>query len=393
VFKELLSPEVQKYVREHEHDDPRQLILQHKTILGIPAALIVQQIIARAKAKSKLPLYYRSPEIIFPPGINLEQSSSEITAKFKTEIVPALRNAADLTGGFGIDSFFLSRVSQYLDYVEMNDDLLKIARHNHKVLGAENIRHYNATAADYVKEMNDLDLVFIDPSRRTENRKVFSLTDSEPDIVDLQSPIFEKSKYILVKASPLLDLKLALKQLQFVKHVYVVSVDNEVKELLFLSERNHSGEPLIEAVNLSKEKSERFAFRFSDEESATILSGDPQRYLYEPFSSVLKAGAFKSLAKTFPVTKIQTNTHLYTSDKLVQDFPGRIFEIEDHIKPDKKSVSKYFPEGKANVLTRNYPSSAEELKKKTGLTDGGERYLIGFSTQKEKAVIVASRIK
>jgi hypothetical protein len=280
-----------------------------------------------------------------------------------------------------------------VDYVEMDQPLLEIARHNHKTLGAENIRHYNATSGDYVRQMNDVDLVFIDPSRRTENKKVFTLTGSEPNIVELQSAIFEKSKLLLVKAAPLLDLKLALKQLLFVKNAYVVSVDNEVKEVLFLSERGHSDEAVIEAVNLGKDKSERFSFRFSDEESTTVSFGDPQRFLYEPFSSVLKAGAFKSLAKTFPVTKIQTNTHLYTSDKLVQDFPGRIFEIDDRVKPDKKSVSKYFPEGKANVLTRNYPLSPDELKKKTGLTDGGEKYLIGFSTQKEKVVVVASRLK
>lgn len=393
MFEELLATEVQQFIRDHEHDDPRELTLRHKTIHGVPAGLVAQQIIARSKAKTKIPLYYNTTGIVFPPGINLEQSSSEITAKFKTEIIPKTQRAADLTGGFGIDSFFLSKVSDHLDYVEMNDDLQKIARHNHKALGVENIRHYNATSADYVRQMNNIDLVFIDPSRRTETKKVFSLTDSEPNIVELQAAIFEKSKWLLVKAAPLLDLKLAIKQLQFVKNVYVVSVENEVKEILFFSEKNHSAEPVIDAVNFVKEKCERFSFRFSEEESTEISFSEPEQFLYEPFSAILKAGAFKSIVKSFPVTKIHPNTHLYTSDKFIENFPGRIFELEDRVKPDKKSVSVFFPQGKANVLTRNYPLSPDELKKKTGLTDGGEKYLIGFSTQNEKVVVIARRLK
>lgn len=392
MFKDLLAPEVQQFIRDHEGDDPRTLSLKHKTILGVPTSLIASQILARAKAKSKIRLYYNTPGIVFPPGINLEQSSSEQTALFKTEIIQKGDSAVDLTGGFGVDSYFLSRIFNQFAYVEMNDDLLKIARHNHLTLGANNIRHYNATSADYVWQMNEVDLVYIDPSRRSENKKVFSLLDSEPNIVELQSQIFQKSKLLLVKAAPLLDVKLGLKQLQFVKHVYVVSVDNEVKELLFLSERNYSGEPIIEAVNLGKTP-DRFSFYFSDEESREIECSEPRHYLYEPFSAIIKAGAFKSITKNFPITKIHPNTHLYTSESLSQNFPGRIFKIEHQIKPEKKIAQQFFPEGKANVLTRNYPLSADELKKKTGLIDGGEKFLIAFSSQKMKLALVAVRVK
>ncbi|MBT1700010.1 SAM-dependent methyltransferase [Fulvivirgaceae bacterium PWU4] len=403
IIESLFSEQVQNYIITHEHDDERDLVLRHKEILGVPSAVIAEQIAGRRKAKEKLPLYYQTPGIVYPPAINLEQTSSEQTARFKSSLITEalaahgdkpLARAIDLTSGLGIDTYFLSRIFTHFDAVEPNPGLLETAQHNHQQLGATNIRHHNTTAETFLAQLNEkVNLVFIDPSRRTSNKKVFTLTDSEPDIVSLQHTIFEKTDNLLVKASPLLDISLALKALDFVKSVYVVAVDNEVKELLFLAEKDFNGEPLIHSVNLLKQRHDSFSFSLTDEATTIAKFSDPLVYLYEPNAAILKAGAFKTIAQRFKLAKIQSSTHLYTADLLAEDFPGRIFLIEARVKPDAKSLKPFFPEGKANITTRNYPLTVEELKKKTGLKDGGEKFLIGFSGVIEKFLVAARRVK
>jgi 16S rRNA G966 N2-methylase RsmD len=400
-LQELLSSEVQHFIREHEHDDERALVLKHKTIEGIRSSLIAEQIACRRKAKEKLPLYYNCENVLYPPGVNLEQSSSEQTANYKSRILADLSknqnsSAVDLTGGFGVDTFFLSKSFSTIDYVEPNEALLKIAQHNHVLLGASSIRYHHSTAEDFLtKSSQCFDLIFIDPSRRAANKtKISSLHESEPKIITLLPKILQHTNHLLIKTSPLLDLKQALKELSFVKEVFVVSVDNDCKELLFFVEKNFAQEPRVTAVNLSKSDFfDSFNFYFSEENALAVSLGDPLTYLYEPNASILKAGAFKSIANQFKIAKIQSSTHLYTSSSFLENFPGRVFKIEARIKSNSKDLLSIFPEGKANVTTRNYPLSVAELKKKMKLKDGGEKYLIGFSGLKEKYLVAASRLK
>jgi hypothetical protein len=395
-LKKISSPEVQRYIRENEKVDVNALILKHKTILDVPSSLIVDQLSGRRKSKEKIPSFHES-EIIYPPGINLEQSSSEKTATFKTKVfleaLSSRKNLIDLTGGFGVDSFFLSKIFKSVYYVEPNADLLEIVKGNHATLGAFNISHYNNTAETFLAEGQESSAIFIDPSRRSESKKVYAFHDCAPDIVSLKDEIFNAADFLLVKASPLLDLKLAISELSFVKKVFVLSVDNEVKELLFLCKKGFQDEPVIDAINLKDETSESFAFKFSEEALIESSFSDPKAFLYEPNASILKAGAFKSIANKFHLAKIQVSTHLYTSDLLVPEFPGRIFKIVSEVKGEKKELLQYFPGGKANVTTRNYPLSVDELKKKTGLNDGGDKYLLGFSGQQKKFLVAAERIK
>jgi hypothetical protein len=395
---DILSADVQQFIREHENDDERKLLLKHSSLFGLPATMVIQQIVGRRKAKEKLPTFYHTPGIIYPPGINLEQSSSEQTAKFKIQAIESLfseRNRMiDLTGGFGVDSFFFSRIFSSVDYVEPNAPLLDIVRQNHHRLGAENIRHHATSAEAFLHELNDrVDLMYIDPSRRTENRKVSSLVDSVPDVVALQPGIFAKTDHLLLKASPLLDLSAARKSLSNVKRIFVVSVNNECRELLFFCEHRFVGEPLISAVNIADHAAETFEFTSSKESSIDLPFADPKVYLYEPNASILKAGGFKSVAIDYQLDKIQVNTHLYTSSGLREDFPGRIFRIEAFVKPSPKELRNFFPEEKTNITTRNYPLTVAELRKKTGLKEGGEKFLIGFSGQREKFLVAASRVK
>ena len=237
------------------------------------------------------------------------------------------------------------------------------------------------------------DLIFIDPSRRTKNRKVVSFSDSEPKVVQIQSRIFERSKHLLIKASPLLDIKLGIKELKFVKYVFVVAIGNEVKELLFFAEKDFSGEPHIRAVNLIGNEREEFSFHYSEEAGVEPVFHDPQTWLYEPNAAILKAGAFKLLTTKFRLAKIHPSTHFYTSASLVKDFPGRVFKLGQSLKGDPKELVMVFPNGKANVITRNYPLTAEDLKRKSKLKDGGESYLLAFSGLTKKHLYQGTRVK
>lgn len=398
IIHALSTGPIQRYIREHEKYDVRNLVLKHKAILGIPAAHVFEQISSRKKAKEKLPLFYDTDGIIFPPSGNFEQSSSQATASYKSEIVRKIlgekkSSVADLTGGFGVDAFFLSRVVQMLHFVEPTSFLLEIARHNHLLLGAENINYHLMTAETFLQESpGHFDLIYLDPSRRNaEKKKIHALTECQPDVIKLKAEIFDKTSALLVKASPLLDIQAGIAQLACVKHVHVVSVNNECRELLFLCEKQFSGVATINAVNLTAGM-EAFQFTFGEEREQAISFSDPLTYLYEPNASILKAGGFKSVAHRFDVKKIQPNTHLYTSENLIDDFPGRKFMIEKLVRADAREMKRFFPDGKANVITRNYPLTAEQLKKKMKLKDGGEKFLIGFSGKEKKFLAVARRV-
>lgn len=396
----IAQPEVQDYIFSHESDDERSLVLKHHEVLGLPTSLVAQQLTGRRKSKIKLPTWYKTKGIVYPPSVNLEQSSSEATALHKVRIARSLftnkSNFAliDLTGGFGIDSFCFSRVFSSTHYVEPNKDLFEIAQHNHQTLGASSIIHHNTSAQEFIDSSPPVNLVFLDPSRRDQqSRKVFKLADCTPDISTLQAKIFEKGSFLLVKTSPLLDLQQGLREILHVKKVFVVSVDNECKELLFLAEKGYSGEVEIEAVDLTRDGNVKstFTFSFEEENCATVQLSEPLEFLYEPNSAILKSGAFKLISQKFQLAKLASNTHLYTASKLVTDFPGRIFRIEV-LNPDIKKLNQLLPDKQVNVITRNYPLKAEELKKKLKLLDGGSKFLIGFSTQQKKHLALCSGV-
>lgn len=394
----LIRKEVQDFIFTHEHEDEKKLVLKHRMILDVPSSVIAEQIIGRRKAKTKLPLYYNTRSIVYPPGLNLEQSSSEKTAMFKANLLKSMlgtnKTIADLTGGFGIDSFFMSKVCKEAIYAEPNNSLLQFAKHNHSTLGDTNIQYHNTTAEKFLSSFSGkVDCIFIDPSRRNKaSQKVFKLSDCEPDVPGLLSEIFQRSNCLLVKTSPLLDIQQGIKELKHVEKVWVLSVDNECKELLFFCRKGFVGEPRLIAVNM-QDGHEDFEFCLSEEKNTLSKSSDPLTYLYEPNASILKAGAFKSVGERFSLFKLHPSTHLYTSTELIQNFPGRIFKIIRAVKPNPKTLLEVFPDGKANVITRNYPLTPEELKRKTKLKDGGENYLLGFTGPSERYLVAAERIK
>ena len=300
----------------------------------------------------------------------------------------------DLTGGLGVDAFFFSQICKELHYVEPNHNLLKIAEHNHHELGITNIHYHHSSAEVFlnlVSNTTKFDMIYIDPSRRSMGQKVFSLRQCEPDVIKLQPKIWSLTNNLIIKTSPLFDIKLGLKELQHVKKVSVISVDNECKEVLFYCEKNFASESAIDAMNLADTDSS-FPFSFSEEEKAQVSYSDPLLYLYEPNASLLKSGAFKTTAARFHIHKLHPNTHLYTSDQVIANFPGKVFQIESFVKSDDKELMKFFEGSKANILTRNYPLSVDALRKKTRLKEGGKKFLIGCSGVKKKFLLVATRL-
>lgn len=391
---------MQDFIFENEGLDEKALLLKQKATLGIPTPIIADQLAGRRKAKYKLPSFYKTKGIVYPLSLNLEQTSSELTAHFKKEVIQSnssrkSKYGVDLSGGFGVDSYALGSSCDHFDYVEPNVALLEIARHNHKVLRVDTIDYHETTAKNFLKSTATFfDFIFIDPSRRNKSQKVFKLADGEPNVIELLPLIFTKTDSLLIKASPLLDIQQGLRELIHVTKVFVVAVDNECKELLFLCQKSLAGEPEIHCVNLSSvngRKKELFSYAFPKETNAASTFSDPLTYLYEPNASILKSGAFKSIGQQFNLSKIQINTHFYTSDNVVPDFPGRIFKVIA-INPKADQLKVIFDEGQANVITRNYSLTPDELKKKLKLKDGGENFLIGFSGLKQKYLVAASRV-
>ncbi len=396
-FALLLTPTLQDYLRAHENDDVQNLLLKNRDINGIPAKYIAQLIAGRQKVKHKLPSWWNRTDLLYPPSINLEQASSEATANFKNALIASMiRNrdrAADLTGGFGIDSFFLSKTFKQVDYIERDPELFEIASRNFRTLSALNIQPRNSTAEDFVRASSEkFDLIYIDPSRRKASQKLVKLSDCEPDVTALLQTLLTKSDVILIKASPLLDIQQGISELKNVSDVCVVAVDNECKELLFVVRKGFEGETMIKAVDLRNDGSiiHEMAFKKSDEVNASIRFSAPGTFIYEPSASLLKAGAFKCISKVYKVLKLAPNTHLYTSDARIE-FPGRTFKVVRESKLDKQLKGE-FENGHANILTRNYPLSVEEIKKKTGLKEGGEQYLICTQDQSNKLVLIAERL-
>ncbi len=400
----LSQPAVIEFIRANENADEHQLILRHRNILGIASPVIADQIRSRRKADGKLPTWYKTAGIIYPKPINLEQSSSESTAAYRIEIVrehiPGAFSGCDLTGGFGVDTFFLSKILGETAYVEPDRNLFDIARHNHQLLGVKNITWVNTDAERFLKQRGgNFDLLYIDPSRRDEDKKLFRLADCEPNVIALQNSWFTNTSHVLIKASPLLDIRQAIRELKYVSHVFVVSVSNEVKELLLLCSPKVA-DVKVHAINLRPSSKElvitakppsRFDFSLEEETKAIARYGEPLQFLYEPDAAILKAGAFQLIAQRFDLVKLHRNSHVYSSAHYREDFPGRIFETIESVKLEKNLQHK-FPRGQANIISRNHPLAVEEIKKKTGLSEGGELYLLCTQSERQKLALMARRL-
>ncbi len=394
-----ISPETQLFIREHSSDDVRALALQAKKYPDIDMPTAITQIAGRQVAAEKIPSWREMEEIWYPKHLSLEQCSSETTARYKARIFQG-DSLTDLTGGFGIDCSFLAAGFKSATYVERQEELCEIAAHNFPILNLSHIDVRNEDGVAYLQTMSPVDCIFLDPARRNEHGgKTVAISDCEPDVAGLEELLLSKAKRIMVKLSPMLDLSLALKELKHTQEVHILSVNNECKELLLLlgqeapTEQAPPEEIPIRCANLftkGAQEEQHFAFtREQEQHSQCTYTDSLGDYLYEPNASLLKAGAFRSVAAAYSVRKLHPNSHLYTSDTFIENFPGRIFRIVNQCSFNRKEAKESLADlKKANVTVRNFPATVAELRKRLHLTEGGDTYLFASTLNDGRKVII-----
>ncbi|MBJ7882422.1 THUMP-like domain-containing protein [Gelidibacter salicanalis] len=387
----ILEPHVQEFINTHLKIAATALILKGVPFQDVSVQEVVEQIEAKNKCEKKLPHWFLQPGIYYPNKLNIEQTSSETTAEYKASLIEG-NTLIDLTGGFGIDAYFFSKQFKHVTHCEWNAILSAVVRYNFKTLNITNIECIASDGLTHLENSSiTYDWIYVDPSRRHDSKgKVFFLKDCLPNIPEHLNALWSHSKNIMIKTAPLLDLTMGLNELEFVKTIHIIAVKNEVKELLWILEYSFDGDIEIKTTNLKAQHSEQFNFLMNEESNVVAQYSAPLAYLYEPNSAILKSGGFNSLTTAFAVKKLQQHSHLYTSETL-EEFPGRIFEILKVVPYNKKQVKALSIE-KANITTRNFPETVQNLRKTFKIKDGGSQYLF-FTTNLDNEKIVISCTK
>ena len=385
--KNILNTGVQNYINKNIESDIMSVLLKKPLFEDITSQELAQQIESKKKCKKKLPTWFNTPEIYYPKKINIEQTSSEVTAAYKSEIIKG-ESLIDLTGGLGIDSFFFSKKIAKIFHCEIDDKLAEIAAHNFNVLGAKNIQNFTQNGLDILKESEQhFDCIYVDPSRRNKEKgKVFRLADCLPNIPAHLDLLFSRSNTVLIKTSPLLDFSIGIEELKFVKEIHVVAVANEVKELVWVLEKGFSKEIKIKTINFAKSGDQTLEFILSEEKNEVSAYSEALTYLYEPNAAILKSGAFKVIGNRFSLEKLHRHTHLYTSERQI-NFPGRCFKVEQMVSYNKKGM-KELNIKKANISTRNFPESVSSIRKRFKIKEGGTTFLFFLMNHEENYVIL-----
>lgn len=391
MIDQLLQNEIQLFINQNIGKKSSVLALQKNPFPSIDFKLIINQIEAKSKAKDKLPTWFNSQNCIYPSKISVEQTSSETTAQYKASLVSGT-SLLDATGGFGIDDYYFAKKIKSVIHCELNSELSTIVKHNYKTLKVNNIDCIIGDSTEILASLNrQFEYIYIDPSRRNDQKgKVFMLKDCLPNVPDLLEYYFKYTSNILIKTAPILDITSGLNELKNVKRIHIVAVDNEVKELLWEIEKNYSNTITIKTFNSNKQNNELFEFQLNNNIYSNYSL--PKKYLLEPNSAIMKSGGFNEISHQFNIEKLNVNSHLYTSDSLI-DFPGRIFEVIQNIPYSKNEMKKFLQGTKANVTTRNFPDTVENIRKKWKINDGGLTYCF-FTTDKNenKIVLICNKI-
>ena len=387
--------DIQSFVKEHRNDNVCELALRAHTFSATDFKYALQQIEGWQRAQKKLPTWAQTDGIQFPPHLNMEQCSSELTARYKSEIVDGGENVTDLTAGFGVDAAMIGKKFGCLTYVDQSEALCKIASNNLPLLGVKNVHVICGTAEVILQTLPHQNLIFIDPARRDANGgKVVSIADCTPNVALIQERLMEHADMVMVKLSPMLDVRNMERDLHMVGEIHIVSVDNECKELLVKMQHDCSAVRIYCVNLLSSGDKDVFTFTRDEERVAECkYTTEMGKYIYEPNASIMKAGCYKTLASRFGLVKLHPNSHLYTSfeDEPVRNFPGRCFKVEIFSTLNKKSVKTVLGGiEKANLTVRNFPMSVAELRKKIKLREGGDLYLFATTMADEKKVLIIS---
>lgn len=377
-----------EFIRLHADDDVRQLAFLGKKCPEVDMAYALDQIAGRQKAKTKIPSWAAIDGIVYPPHISMEQCSSEPTSRYKSKIAGKGKRLVDLTAGFGVDMAFMSVGFQEAVHVEQQASLCVISSANYQCLGLNHIQVECADGVEYLHQMKHADLIFIDPARRDQHGgRRYGIADCTPNVLEIIDEMLDKADRVMIKLSPMLDWQKAVADVGNVSEVHIVSVGNECKELLLVVDRSEA--PLM--INCVNDDS-IFSYTKSDEIGYFPVQPLLPKYLYEPNASVMKAGCFNLISHRFGISQPDANSHLYLSDHVIDDFPGRGFVV-DRISTMNKRELKDALSGvtKANIAIRNFPLSVAELRKRLKLKDGGEVYIFATTDAKKGHLLLVCR--
>lgn len=400
------------YVRQHADDDVRQLALRGLRDPDVDLAAALQQIAGRQTARRKLPSWAAVDGILYPPHLSMEQCSSEQTARYKAEVVKRLlrketedsetpkhsaTTLVDLTGGLGVDFSFLAPLFSRAVYVERQEELCRLARHNLNMLGIK-AEVVCADGTDHLHQLTHATVIFIDPARRDQHgTRTYGISDCTPDVLQLHGELLQKSAYVVLKLSPMLDWRKTVNDLgeEWVSEVHIVSAGGECKELLIVlsKEQKTAGIQLfcINDDHSFKTEHGHLCHNNASSASGSLLFASPKAgsYLYEPNASIMKAGCFAELCRAFTVSQLAQNSHLFVSDHLIADFPGRRFQIQAITSMNKKELKEKMNSlRQANITVRNFPLSVAELRKRLKLADGGTDYIFATTLADNSHVLI-----
>lgn len=394
-----------EFIREYRERDIRQLALQANRFPDVDMPYALDQIQGWQIARRKLPKWAACDGVIFPPHLSMEQCSSEPTAQYKLNLamewasrVGHASRMTDLTGGFGVDFSFTSCAFAAATYVERNEQLCHIVEHNLPLLGLNNATVVCADAVEYLSTVEPQTMLFLDPARRDEHgAKTVMLADCTPDVVQLLPKLLEKSRFTMLKLSPMLDWHKAVDDLQgTVREVHIVSVGGECKELLLVLSTVVESELKVYCADLSTASDTSSLFVYTPGSSAPVANStfniQHSTFLHEPNASIMKAGCFDELAAAYGVSPVSRNSHLFLSDEPVEDFPGRSFVVERVTTMNKGELRKALAGiEKANIATRNFPLTVAELRKRLKIKDGGDVYIFATTTAEGEHLLLISR--
>ena len=438
-----------EFIQEYREKDTRQLALQSARFPDVDMPYALDQIKGWQTARRKLPTWAACDGIVYPPHLSMEQCSSEPTAQYKLNLamewscriessefrVESSSRMTDLTGGFGVDFSFTSCAFASATYVERNAQLCHMVEHNLPLLGIDNAKVVCADAVDYLSTLDMQTMIFLDPARRDQHgAKTVMLADCTPDVVQLLPQLLKKSRFTMLKLSPMLDWHKAVEDLQgTVREVHIVSVGGECKELLLVLSEEIESELKVFCADLeagggsgeaglsggSSGSSSSSCSSFSSEPSSHRTPSSPSasshaslfvyapgsscpapnsklkiqnsKFLHEPNASIMKAGCFDELAAAYGVSPVSRNSHLFLSAEPVDGFPGRSFSVERVTTLNKRELRQALAGiEKANIATRNFPLSVAELRKRLKLKDGGDVYIFATTTAEDEHLLLIS---
>lgn len=387
----LLKAEVQSYLLAQLSRRPEQIALEKSPFEGISSSELATQLDGRKRSRAKLPHWHQTTGIYFPKRLNLEQSSSEATAEYKAALIPEGSRVLDMTGGFGVDSFAFAQRAGEVTYLERDAELTEIVRHNANRFEINNLKVHHADGLSWLSdsEPGAFDLIYLDPARRKGSQKTYKLEDCEPNVVALLPELLAQAPQVLLKLAPMLDIQEAVRQLKHLKGIHILSVDGECKELLCLLEGSQTSDPEVVIAAQRDHSWQTARFELGIEGESRSRMSPPKKYLYEPDAAWLKSGAFKYIGRHYDLEKIHQHTHLYTSERVLTDFIGKVTEIRE-VMPYSDFKKLKHPHS-ATVVVRNFPLKPEELRRRHKIGEDRNQHLYFCRGNQEELLVIRSQ--